>query len=74
MLLDSKGTEFPCEPNSFSIIQGFKTPGVTLPTGICIDIFERAKGKQLLTDVKGLSKNQPLPAKGRCNIKNAKRY
>ena len=71
VLLDSKGAEFPCEPNSFSIIQGFKTPGVTLPTGICIDVFERAKGKQLLTDVKGLS-NQPLPAKGKAILKTPK--
>ena len=72
VLFDHKGTEYPGEPNSFSIIQGFKTPGATLPECICIDVFDRSKGKQLLTDIKGLSKNQPLPAKGKIELKTPK--
>jgi|TARA_Y100000310_G_C20697057_1_gene826430 molecular chaperone DnaK len=64
VITDDKGTELPCEPGSFSIIQGFKTAGATLPFGICVDILDTRFGKQQLTVIKGLSKNQTLPAKG----------
>ena len=64
VITDDKGTEFPCEPESFSIIQGFKTAGVTLPFGVCVDILDTKVGKQQLNAIKGLSKNQTLPAKG----------
>jgi molecular chaperone DnaK len=64
IITDDKGTEFPCEPGSFSIIQGFKSPGDTLPFGVCVDVLDTRVGKQQLTAIKGLSKNQTLPAKG----------
>jgi molecular chaperone DnaK len=64
IITDDKGTEFPCEPGSFSIIQGFKTAGATLPFGLCIEILDTSVGKQHIVAVKGLSKNQSLPAKG----------
>jgi len=64
VIYDEKGTEFPCEPESLSIIQGFKTPGATLPFGVCIEILDTSVGKQLLDAIKGFSKNQSLPAKG----------
>jgi len=64
VIYDDKGTEFPCEPESFSIIQGFKTAGATLPFGVCIEILDTSVGKQHLKAVKGISKNQSLPAKG----------
>lgn len=63
-LLDEQGTVLPCEPCSFSIIQGFKVASATLPFDICIDAYEISAGEQHLTSLKGLRKNQPLPAKG----------
>ncbi|MBC8185737.1 Hsp70 family protein [candidate division KSB1 bacterium] len=65
VIYDEKGTEFPCEPESISIIQGFKTAGATLPFGLCIEILDTLIGKQGIFPVKGLSKNQTLPAKGK---------
>ncbi|MBC8185736.1 Hsp70 family protein [candidate division KSB1 bacterium] len=64
VIYDEKGTEYPCEPESISIIQGFKTAGATLHFSVCIEVLDISAGKQLLTAVKGLSKNQSLPARG----------
>jgi molecular chaperone DnaK len=64
VLYDERGTEFPCEPESFSIIQGFKTAGAVLPYSLCIEILDISVGKQGIFPVKGLSKNQSLPSKG----------
>jgi len=64
VIYDEKGTEFPCEPESISIIQGFKTAGATLPFDVCIEILDTSVEKQCLRTIKGLSKNQSLPAKG----------
>ena len=61
---DEKGTIYQSEPDSFSIIQGFKVAGATLPYDLCIDAFQISAGKQQLIGLKGLKKNQPLPAKG----------
>ena len=63
IITDEKGAVFPSEPDSFSIIQGFKTPPNTLQYDLCIDVFEMHAGKQHLTDLKRLKKNQPLSAK-----------
>ena len=63
-ITDDKGSIFPSEPNSFSIIQGFKVAGSVLAFDLCIDVFEISAGKQHLINLKGLQKNQPLPAKG----------
>ena len=64
IITDDKGGVFPSEPDSFSIIQGLKVAGATLPFDLCIDILDIASGKQQLDNIKGLGKNQPLPAKG----------
>ena len=63
-ITDEKGTVFPSEPDSFSIIQGFKVAGPTLPFDLCIDALEISVGKQHLICIELLKKNQPLPAKG----------
>ena len=63
-ITDDKGTSYPSEPDSFSIIQGFKVAGATLPFDLCIDAYHISAGKQQLVSLKGLTKNQPLPAKG----------
>jgi len=65
VVTDRKGTKYLCEPDSFSIIQGFKIAGPTLPFDLCIEAIESAEGKQQLMSLKGLEKNQPLPAKGK---------
>ena len=64
IITDKKGTNFPCEPDSISIIQGFKVAGAVLPFDVCIEAYGISVGKELLTGLKGLKKNQPLPAKG----------
>jgi molecular chaperone DnaK len=64
VIYDEKGTEFPCEPESISIIQGFKTAGAVLPYSLCIEILDTSIGKQYLYPIKGLTKNQSLPSKG----------
>jgi len=61
---DEKGSIYSSEPDSFSIIQGMKIAGSTLPYDLCIDAFDSSAGKQHLIELKGLKKNQPLPAKG----------
>jgi molecular chaperone DnaK len=63
-LTDDKGSHFPSEPKSFSVIQGFKVAGSVLAYDLCIDVLEISAGKQHLINLKGLQKNQPLPAKG----------
>jgi len=63
-IIDDKGSLFQSEPNSFSIIQGFKGPGSVLAFDLCIDVFEKLVRKQHLINLNGLQKNQMLPAKG----------
>jgi molecular chaperone DnaK len=63
-IFDDSGTIHPCEPDSISIIQGFKIASATLPFDLLIDAFELRAGKQQLVSIKGLKKNQSLPAKG----------
>jgi len=62
---DQQGTIFPSEPDSISIIQGFKVANATLPFDVCIDAYEISKGKQNLVAIKGLEKNQTIPVKGK---------
>ena len=64
LITDEKGRLYQSEPDSFSIIQGFKVAGATLPYDLCIDAYQISAGKQQLISLKGLMKNQPLPAKG----------
>lgn len=65
VITDNKGTMYPAEPDSFSIIHGIKVAGATLPFDLCIDAYEISEGRQHLVDLKGLKKNQSLPAKGK---------
>jgi len=64
LLYDEKGTLYPCEPNDFTIISGFKAPKATLPFNFCINIFDIQREREILDTFKGLKKNQSLPAKG----------
>lgn len=51
----------------FSVIQGSKIGNATLPYNIGIEIKQRLQGKIVFTTVKGLEKNQSLPATGTLN-------
>ncbi len=64
-LFDSQGTIFPCEPSSFTIIQGMKPPSATLTRNICIETFVANRSKALITLFNGLEKDKSLPVKGR---------
>jgi molecular chaperone DnaK len=69
---DDKGNPFPCEPSSFTIIQGFKEPPATLPYDLGIEAFVGDSEKKLLNGFHGLGKNQSLPAKGKDIFKTQK--
>lgn len=66
-LYDDKGNLLESEPNSFSVIQGSKIGSATLPYNIGIEIKQKTTGKIVFTTVKGLEKNQSLPATGTLN-------
>lgn len=66
-LYDDKGNLLESEPNSFSVIQGSKIGSATLPFNIGIEIKQKTTGKIVFTTVKGLDKNQSLPATGTLN-------
>ncbi len=71
-IYDDKGNPFPCEPSSFTIIQGFKEPPATLPYDLGIEAFVGDSEKKLLNGFHGLGKNQSLPAKGKDIFKTQK--
>lgn len=64
-IFDAEGTAWPCEPETFSVIQGFKPPEATLPYNLCIHAVESTSKKELVVPVAGLEKNVTLPAKGK---------
>ncbi len=72
MLSDEQGNVYPCEPSEFTVIQGFKAATPTLPFALCIDAYDTQKGKQILQPMRGLEKNQSLPARGKRVFKTQK--
>jgi molecular chaperone DnaK len=64
LLYDEQGNKLECQPNSFNILQGINPGQATLPYHIALEITDRIQGKDLLTAIKGLEKNQTLPATG----------
>lgn len=71
MLYDDKGNKLDCEPDNFTIINGFNPANATLPCNVGIEIIDTssAKPKNILAPIKGLEKNQSLPAKGKGTFK-----
>lgn len=67
VLYDEKGSVLECEPSSFSIIQGSKIGSATLPYNIGIELKDKVTGKVRFRTVKGLEKNQTIPAVGTKN-------
>ena len=66
-LFDEKGKRLECEPNNFSIIQGVRINTATLPYNIGTEIKDKTTGKIIFRTIKGLEKNQSIPAVGTYN-------
>jgi molecular chaperone DnaK len=64
---DTKGDHLACEPDSFNIIQGTQVSSAPLPQGIGIEVYQVESKRRVFVPVKGLTKNQPLPATGVAN-------
>ena len=61
---DDKGNILPCFPNELTIIQGSVVGAAPLPYNIGIGIWNEEKKRSVITMVKGMEKNKPLPATG----------
>ena len=64
---NEKGDLIESEPSELTIIQGSKIGSATLPYNIGIEIKSIATGKIVFKSIKGLEKNQSLPAVGTKN-------
>jgi molecular chaperone DnaK len=65
-LTDENGIKIECEPNTFSIQYGFVNKS-TLPYNIGTEAICNRTGKIIFTTIRGLEKNQSLPARGTIN-------
>lgn len=61
---DDNGNSIPCFPNEITIIQGSVVGAAPLPYNIGIGIWNEEKKRSVITMVKGMEKNKPLPATG----------
>ena len=61
---DAQGNILPCYPNDITIIQGSKVGAAVLPYHIGIEVHNTELEKDVFTTLKGLEKNQTLPAVG----------
>ena len=61
---DEKGTAFSCFPNEINIIQGVNVGAAVLPYHIGIEVTDTGQNKQVFIPLKGLEKNQQIPAVG----------
>lgn len=61
---DETGNKIPCFPNEFTIIQGSQVGSATLPYNIGIEAKDEVMDKNVFVPLKGLEKNQTLPAVG----------
>lgn len=64
-LFDDKGNNYECEPSAITIIQGMKAASQIIPLTFCVEAVIAEIGKQLIIPIKGLERNQSLPARGR---------
>ena len=67
VLYDDKGNTLESEPSSFSVIQGSKIGSAVLAHSIGIELKDRTTGKIRFVTVKGLEKNNTIPAVGTRN-------
>lgn len=61
---DEKGTSYPCFPNEINIIQGVNVGAAVLPYHIGIEVTDMEQDKKVFVPLKGLEKNQHIPAVG----------
>lgn len=61
---DEKGATIPCFPNEVNIMQGIVVGSAVLPYNIGIEAHDSNKNKDVFIPLKGLEKNQPIPAIG----------
>lgn len=61
---DEIGNKLPCFPNELTIIQGSQVGSATLPYNIGIEAYDSLKERNVFVSLKGLEKNQSLPAVG----------
>lgn len=61
---DENGTILPCFPNEVNIIQGIVVGDAVLPYNIGIEIHDQRRNRYVFTPLKGLEKNQSIPATG----------
>ncbi len=67
VLFDDKGNILESEPKTFSVIQGSKIGSATLPYNVGIELKDKITGNVRFKTVKGLEKNQSIPAVGTAN-------
>lgn len=63
-LYNEFGDRLPCEPSEFTIIHGVVGPPPTLPYHMGVEVQDMKSGKSVFHAIKGLEKNQSLPATG----------
>lgn len=61
---DGKGDPIQCYPNEITIIQGTKVGNATLPYHVGIEVCDTDLNRDVFVPLKGLEKNQQLPAIG----------
>ena len=61
---DEKGNTVPCFPNEVNIMQGIVVGSAVLPYNIGIEVRDSLRDKNVFVPLKGLEKNQPIPAIG----------
>lgn len=64
---DDKGSVIPCFPKEINIMQGIVVGNAVLPYNISIEVFDTGLDKKVVKSVKGLEKNQQIPATGTLN-------
>lgn len=64
---DDKGTVIPCFPREINIMQGIVVGNAVLPYNISIEVHDSGLDKNVVKCVKGLEKNQQIPATGALN-------
>lgn len=64
---DDKGNTIPCFPKEINIMQGIVVGNAVLPYNISIEAHDSGLDKNVVKSVKGLEKNQQLPAVGTLN-------
>lgn len=61
---NEKGTSIPCFPSEVNIMQGIVVGNAVLPYNIGIEAHDSNREKDVFIPLKGLEKNQPIPAIG----------